>query len=62
MDDTTTSSAAHTRRGVLYIFLGFERIGFLPDQTKRGRRHFVCFGSTGEFTGKKKDEISKQLR
>jgi hypothetical protein len=23
MDDTT-SSAAHTRRGVLYIFLGFE--------------------------------------
>jgi hypothetical protein len=54
MDDTTTSSAAHTRRGVLYIFLGFERIGFLPDQTKRGRRHFVCFGSTGEFTEKKK--------
>jgi hypothetical protein len=35
-------------------FGGFERIGFVPNQTKRGRRHFVCFGSTGEFTGKKK--------
>jgi hypothetical protein len=58
MDDTTTSSAAHTRRCIINILGGLKELDLFQIKQKGGDDILFVLVQPGNSLEKKKDEIS----